>query len=226
MHIYTYVYISIGVGKSQLCRRLIEVLGGQVGAPTMRHIKVGALACTYALQRDCSRDAERDCFILDSDAEDALLDELEEEQAKGGCLLDYHANGLFPKRWAHLVVVLSCDIRELRRRLEGRNYTASKVDENVQAEIMEVVADEAYESYDNSIIWRLRNDSTEDQDANCLRLAAWLSHRSNPQRHSAVSAPHEGAQHRQAEGSDRGAGRGSVKVDREQDTKLNYPNLH
>ena len=189
---------------------------------------MGALACTYALQSACERDAERDCFILDSDAEDALLDHLEEEQAKGGCLLDYHANGLFPKRWAHLVVVLSCDIRELRRRLESRNYTASKVDENVQAEIMQVVADEAYQSYENSIIWRLPNDSTKDLENNCLLLAAWLSNTSHPKQHSAVSAPQEGAQHRQAEGSGKGAGGGGgwVEVDSEHDTKLDYPNLH
>jgi hypothetical protein len=36
------------------------------------------------------------------------------------------------------VVVLSCEVKELRRRLVLRNYSTSKVEENVECELMQV----------------------------------------------------------------------------------------
>ena len=77
--------------------------------------------------------------------------------------------------------------------------------------IIQVVADEAYASYDNSIIWRLPNDATEDLEANCFRLAAWLASRSQD---LIRSLPKLGLVEVERRGS-------FLESDSEQDTKLN-----
>ena len=40
-------------------------------------------------------------------AEDPLLDDLEEIQAQGGNIFEYHGAELFPERWFQLVIVLT-----------------------------------------------------------------------------------------------------------------------
>jgi broad-specificity NMP kinase len=53
----------------------------------------------------------------------------------------------FPERWFDLVVVLRCFNEVLYPRLEKRGYSEKKVQENVECEIMCVVAEDARESY-------------------------------------------------------------------------------
>ena len=54
---------------------------------------------------------------------------------------------LVPCRWFDLVVVLMADNTVLYERLEKRGYEEKKISENVQCEIMQVIAEEARESY-------------------------------------------------------------------------------
>ena len=54
---------------------------------------------------------------------------------------------LAPCRWFDLVVVLMADNTVLYERLEKRGYEQKKISENVQCEIMQVIAEEARESY-------------------------------------------------------------------------------
>ena len=49
-------------------------------------------------------DEGRNCQVLD---EDPLLDDLEEIQAQGGNIFEYHGAELFPERWFQLVIVLT-----------------------------------------------------------------------------------------------------------------------
>lgn len=56
-----------------------------------------------------------------------LLDEMEKEVAAGGCLIDWHACDLFPKRWIDLVVVLRVDSDTLYDRLRARYGLPSAV---------------------------------------------------------------------------------------------------
>ena len=51
------------------------------------------------------------------------------------------------RRWFDLVVVLMTDNTVLYERLEKRGYEEKKISENVQCEIMQVIAEEARESY-------------------------------------------------------------------------------
>ncbi len=54
-------------------------------------------------------------------------------------------------------------------------YASAKVTENVTAEIMGVVAEEARESYRAEIVHELTSDSLEDLEANAERLVSWVA---------------------------------------------------
>lgn len=46
--------------------------------------------------------------------------------------------------------------------------------ENLDSEIMEVLLEEARESYDAEIIVELRSDTTEEMESNVERIEAWV----------------------------------------------------
>ena len=54
---------------------------------------------------------------------------------------------MFPERWFDLVLVLRCNNTILYDRLQSRQYSGRKLEENVQAEIFQTILDEAKESY-------------------------------------------------------------------------------
>ncbi|KAI6781257.1 adenylate kinase HBR1 [Emericellopsis cladophorae] len=128
---------------------------------------------THLKDKECHEgwDDEFQSWIVD---EDKLLDELEKEVADGGCILDWHACDLFPQRWIDLVVVLRTDSTTLYDRLTARNYPDAKLQENMDTEIMEVLLQEAKDSYDEEIVVELRSDETEEMDANVERIEAWV----------------------------------------------------
>lgn len=120
-----------------------------------------------------------------------LLDELEPIVAEGGIILDWHTCEIFPERWADLVVVLRCDHSKLWERLEKRcvallssitsrsscrrGYPLKKIQENNEAEIMEVVLDEARSSYPAEIVVDLKSEGTEDLESNISRINQWIT---------------------------------------------------
>jgi adenylate kinase len=106
-----------------------------------------------------------------------LLDYLEALPvvSQGGYILDWHACDLFPERWIDLVIVLRCDSTLLYDRLTGRGYKGKKLEENMDAEIMQVLLDEARESYKEEIVVELRSDSTDDVDGNIERIETWIA---------------------------------------------------
>lgn len=55
-----------------------------------------------------------------------------------------------------------------------RNYPEAKLQENIDAEIFEVLLQEARDSYDEEIVVELKSDSNEELEANVERVQAWL----------------------------------------------------
>ena len=72
------------------------------------------------------------------------------------------------------MVVLRTDSTRLYDRLQARKYPEVKLQENLDSEIMEVLLEEARESYDAEIVVELRSDDAEDIDANVERLETWI----------------------------------------------------
>ena len=140
-------------------------------ALSMEHIEVSALATHIGALSDW--DEARQCHELD---EDKLLDSMEPKLGLGGCVVAYHSCEMFPKRWFDLVVVLQCNTDVLFDRLTARGYTDAKKAENIQCEIMQVLLDEARESYDAQIVVPLKSNDRDEMNSNLERAKAWHAH--------------------------------------------------
>ncbi|KAJ8064528.1 hypothetical protein OCU04_006858 [Sclerotinia nivalis] len=151
-----------GVGKTTHCEQLAENTG-------LKHLSVNDVV----KEKGCHEgwDDELKTWIVD---EDKLLDEIEEDVKQGGYIIDWHACELFPKSWIDLVVVLRVDSTLLYDRLKARNYPEAKLQENLDAEIMEVLLEEARESYDEEIVVELRSDTSDEVESNVERIEAWI----------------------------------------------------
>ena len=95
----------------------------------------------------------------------------------GGYIIDSHMCEIFPESWIDLVVVLRCEISVLYDRLMKRNYSKAKVDENIDAEIMQTVLEEAMTAYKPDIVMELNSRNILDVDRNIIeisdRLRGW-----------------------------------------------------
>ncbi|KAG6842541.1 hypothetical protein C0991_000067 [Blastosporella zonata] len=154
-----------GTGKSAHAERLV------IQSPIpLKHINVGEWVKERGLYENF--DTEWQSYVVD---EDRLLDELEPIVSEGGVILDWHTCEVFPERWVDLVVVLRCDHTKLWERLEKRQYPLKKIQENNEAEIMQVVLDAARESYPAEIVVELSSQEEKDLDANVADLVKWIN---------------------------------------------------
>ncbi|AET39744.1 nucleoside-triphosphatase Ecym_4725 [Eremothecium cymbalariae DBVPG len=128
----------------------------------------------FAKEHDCYEgyDEGRKSHIVD---EDKLLDELEPLLRKGGAIIDWHVNDVFPERLIDLVVVLRCDNSTLYDRLHKRGYHDAKIEENIDAEIMGVVLQDAMDSYVHDIVVELQSNTANQMEENVGRIVAWES---------------------------------------------------
>ena len=72
------------------------------------------------------------------------------------------------------MVVLRTDSTTLYDRLKARSYPEQKLQENLDSEIMEVLLEEARESYEEEIVVELRSDDADDMDGNLERIMTWI----------------------------------------------------
>ena len=72
------------------------------------------------------------------------------------------------------MVVLRCDSTVLYDRLTARKYSAKKIEENMDAEIMQVLLEEAREGFDEEIVVELQSSSLDDIDGNVERIQTWI----------------------------------------------------
>ena len=78
---------------------------------------------------------------------------------------------IFPENWIDLVVVLRCDTSLLYDRLMKRSYPRAKVDENMDAEIMQTLLEEAMTAYKPDIVMELQSRDTSDIDQNIIEIS-------------------------------------------------------
>lgn len=125
-----------------------------------------------AKSRDCitGYDDARQSSIVD---EEKLLDAIEDDLEAGGLVIDWHVCDIFPERLIDLVLVLRASTEELYDRYVERNYPENKRDENMDAEIMEVVLQEAKDSYEEGVVIVLQSDNVEQMEENVERVVQW-----------------------------------------------------
>ncbi|KAI1843944.1 hypothetical protein JX265_013419 [Neoarthrinium moseri] len=161
-----------GVGKTTHC----EVLAERTG---LRHLSVNQVVKDKGAHEGW--DDEFQSWVVD---EDKLLDAMEDDAQKGGCIIDWHACDLFPERWVDLVVVLRTDSTVLYDRLKARKYPEAKLQENLDSEIMEVLLQEARDSYSEQIVVELQSNDSDQMESNVDRIEAWVTQwkKDNPDR--------------------------------------------
>ena len=72
------------------------------------------------------------------------------------------------------MLVLCANNTVLYDRLVERGYDQKKVTENIECEIMQVVLQEARESYPEEAVHQVQSDSIEDMDSNVERVVQWM----------------------------------------------------
>jgi adenylate kinase len=90
-----------------------------------------------------------------------------------GIVADFHVCEIFPERWFDLVLVLRTKTDVLFDRLTARGYPEKKRAENMEAEIMQVVLDEAREGYAEEIVHEVSSNTIEDMENNIGRVEQW-----------------------------------------------------
>ncbi len=137
-----------------------------------KHIDVGLLIKDKGFHKGI--DEIYGSFILDEDSEDLLCDELEDLLSSGGCVVDFHSCSFMPERWFNLIIVLRASNSCLFDRLTAREYNEKKIQENIQAEILQVCLDEAQESWPASRVVELTSESVEQMEENVQRTVQWI----------------------------------------------------
>mmetsp|Transcript_6010 Transcript_6010/g.6869 ORF Transcript_6010/g.6869 Transcript_6010/m.6869 type:complete len:172 (-) Transcript_6010:66-581(-) len=151
-----------GTGKSTTASEVANATG-------FKYIEVGALVKERELHS--GRNEEFDTLMVD---EDKVVDELEDVLSQGGNVVDYHSCDFFPERWFDLVVVLRCDNTVLYPRLQERGYNDRKLQENIECEIMQVVLEEARDSYKPEIVMELGSNTVEEMEHNVENISRWI----------------------------------------------------
>jgi len=156
-----------GSGKTSTASLIAEELG-------LKHINVGELIKQYKFYDGF--DDTLETHILDEDKLLDLMESMFQECADNnmGIVADYHSCELFPERWFDLVLVLRTNTDILYDRLEKRGYNEKKRSENLEAEIMQVVLEEARESYDLEIVHEVPSNTVEDMESNVERCRLWI----------------------------------------------------
>jgi adenylate kinase len=155
-----------GAGKTSLASQIAEMTG-------MNLINIGDLVKEKGLHDGW--DEEFQCYTLN---EDKLCDELEPilGAETGGNIVDFHTASFFPVRWFHLVLVLRASTSTLYTRLEKRGYAQNKIDENMEAEILQVCLDEARDGWNEEQVVELQSDTLDDMESNAQRCVQWIEH--------------------------------------------------
>ncbi|KAF9594749.1 hypothetical protein IFM89_034732 [Coptis chinensis] len=151
-----------GVGKTTTSSLLAD-------ATQLRHINIGELVKQNNLYDGW--DENFHCHVIN---EDLVCDQLEDMMEEGGNIVDYHGCDFFPKRWFDRVVVLQTNNSVLYDRLSNRGYMGTKLSNNIECEIFQVLLEEAKTSYPEEIVIALQSDSVDDISRNVGMLTDWL----------------------------------------------------
>ncbi|MFH1455669.1 MAG: adenylate kinase family protein [archaeon] len=96
-------------------------------------------------------DEKRNTYVVDEEKLSKILIIMIESGKN--LVIDSHLAHYVPKANVDYCIVLKCDIKDLKERLERRKYSVEKIKENVDAEIFDVCLNEALEFEHNIFIF-------------------------------------------------------------------------
>lgn len=125
----------VGTGKTTFAKKLAK-------EKDLDYVDVTNLVEEYDL--DSGYDKKRKCKIVDVDK---LVKKLIEiiKKSKKRLVIDSHLGHYLDPKYVDRCYITKCEIKELRKRLKKRKYSKDKIEENIEAEIMDVCYNEALE---------------------------------------------------------------------------------
>lgn len=127
-----------GTGKTQLAKRLAKKLG-------FRHLELSHFIKQNKLYD--SYDRRLKTYVVDT-AKTAKLAKkvaLFIKESESSLIIDSHLSHFLAVSLVDLCIVLKCNLKKLKKRLEKKRYSKAKVRENLDSEIFDVCLNEAKE---------------------------------------------------------------------------------
>ncbi len=154
------VYIvtgTAGTGKTVLAKKISKEKKAE-------YINGNQIVKKYNLS--VGYDNKRKCEIID---EDKFCDKLKEiiSNSKKNLVIDSLLSHYLDPKYVDKCFVTKCNIKELRKRLKERKYSKEKIEENIEAEIMDVCYNEALKKGHNvEVVWTSENLDMRDYPIN------------------------------------------------------------
>lgn len=129
-----------GTGKTELCKELAKQM-------KLKYVDVNKVIKEKKLVE--GYDELRETSIVDERNLAKALVEL--AKGKKNMIIDSHMSHELPPKYVDWCIVTKCDTDVLSKRLEKKGYPREKVEENVDAEILDICRSEA-EQYGHKIV--------------------------------------------------------------------------
>lgn len=126
---------SVCTGKTTVAKKLAK-------KNKAKYVDVNKVIKKYKLSEGYDR--KRKCKIIDVRKLNKILIKMI-KGSKEDLVIDSHLSHFLPPKHVDLCIVTKCGIKKLRSRLKKRDYSKSKIKENVDAELFDVCYNEAKE---------------------------------------------------------------------------------
>ena len=128
-----------GVGKSVIAKNLAKKL-------KFNYININKFVKDNKVYE--RYDNKRKCYVVEvKKLNKALI-----KKINNNIIIDGHLSHYLNKKYVNWCVVVKCDLKLLKKRLEKRKYNKEKIRENLDSEIFDVCLSEARELQDKIIV--------------------------------------------------------------------------
>jgi len=121
----------VGTGKTTISKKLAEKTG-------LKYVNVNKIIKENP-DVITGFDKKRNCKIINEKNLARILEKID------NAIFDSHLSHFMNPKKVKYCIMLRCNPKELKNRLKKRGYSKEKVNENVEAEIMNVCGNEAFE---------------------------------------------------------------------------------
>ena len=128
-----------GTGKTVIAKKI---------AKQKKYLYVDVKKLIKNFKLSTEYDKKRKSLVVDlNKLNKVLIDIIKicKDQKVKGIVIDSHLSHYLPKKYVDLCVVTRTDTKKLYSRLKKRKYSKAKIDENMEAEIMQIILEEARE---------------------------------------------------------------------------------
>lgn len=150
---------SVGAGKTTISKRLAGILKAE-------YIDINALIKEKKLYGRYTK--KFDTYEVDVKKLNMFLIKII-KKCKKSLILDSHLSHYLSRKYVDYCIICKCDIKVLKKRLEGRGYTKFKIRENLNSEIFDVCLVEAAENKHRIIVVDTTNNNVNNSVNKILR---------------------------------------------------------